>query len=1615
MTLNSINNPPAGSFSGSVPVAIIGMASVFPGAHNLQEFWDIILNKVDCITDVPPSRWKIEDYYDPDPKTPDKTYCKRGGFIPDLDFDPAEYGLPPNILEATDVSQLLALQTAKDSLKDAGYASSTVEVRERTGIILGTVVGQQLMRPLLHRLQYPVWQEVFKNSGLSDELSAELIEKIQAAYSRWEENSFPGFLSNVIAGRIANRLDLGGINCVVDAACASSLSAVNMAVSELAMGHTDMMITGGVDIDNSILTYMGFSKTPAFSKKDNVRPFDTGSDGMMVGEGIGMLVLKRLADAERDGDRIYAVIKGIGSSSDGRSKSIYAPHPPGQVKALERAYRAAGFAPRTIGLVEAHGTGTVAGDICEVTALGQVFGQDEPGEKQIALGSVKSQIGHTKAAAGSASLIKTALALYHKVLPPTINITEPNPKLKLDQTPFYLNTETRPWLGTPGGVPRRAGVSSFGFGGTNFHVVLEEYTAGPTQAYRLNETARSILLQAPTPAQLLSLCEEYRVRLDSPEAGFYFNELVENSQQLSIPPEAARLGFVARDRAEAAELLELSTNLLRANLEEAAWEHPQGIFYRRQALSGKVVALFSGQGAQYLEMGRALAINFPPLRAAFSALDQLFQAENQPLLSEVVFPPPTFEDSKKAGQKAMLQRTDYAQPAIGAVSSGLYRLLFEAGFRPDFVAGHSFGELSALLAAGVLSEPAYFRLVKARGKAMAAPSNDPTFDPGGMVAVSGTPDELAEILAEFPDITLANHNSLNQVVLAGAKPAVARLKTALKERRFSVIDLPVAAAFHTSLVGHAQQPFEQALQAEEFQSPQIPVFSNSTAQPYPADPDHIRQMLGQHLLNPVLFKEQIENIYAAGGFFFVEFGPREILTNLVKNILGDKPYLAVALNANPKKDSDRQLRQAVIQLRVAGIGLQEVDPYQKPLAPGRAKKSVVSVRLNGSPYVSEASRQLYYKALANPTVAPVPGPEKVGGITKAVIEDNAQEARKEATTLNMKEATMPSNSLNQPATSPDREIAASPVAEPATLTPAPTPEIAILEANLDRFTGYQNAAVQVHEQFLNNQAEYTRGFFQLMQQQQSLLLNVEINPAPGVVDSLERNMMRFHDYQAETLRVHDHFLSQEAAYSSQLFETISRTPAKEIRSFAPPAQNWQPSNSARLAQPAPASAPIAPVNQTPVPLTPARVNGTRSVPAPVVETPANNKPQPPTPAPASVTPVSVASHEIKVVPQVEKLPVEVEVEVATPPAPTPVPTAPPNSAVASSPVISVDELTRHLLRVVSDKTGYPVEMLSLEMDMEADLGIDSIKRVEILGAMQDNFPDLPRLSSDALAEMRTLGQIVESMAANLSGPTPALADPQPESAPVTGTHQTGLASQAVRLKSLPGPDYLEAAPPPSHVCLITDDGTRTPARLAQALAGEGWHPVILNWLPQVNHTGELLPEGVARLDLGDTSETSLEQALNTITGKYGPIGGFIHLSPATRTEGANGLPFDEAEDRQVKQVFLLAKHLKNPLNQAATQGRACFLTVAHLDGSLGLGQQNDFGAVGGGLFGLTKSLGQEWPGVYCRALDLSPALDAEQAANAILSELHDPNRLLVEVGYSPAGRVTLVSEEVVLK
>ena len=1724
------------------PIAIIGMASLFPQSRNLQEYWENIVNKIDCITDVPASHWSIDEYYDPDPRTTkDKTYCKRGGFIPEVDFNPMEFGLPPNILEVTDVSQLLSLVVAKEAMEDAKYNELREFNRENVGVVLGVAQGGQLAMPLAARLQYPVWEKVLKSSGLSDEDTQIIVDKIKSAYINWNENAFPGMLGNVVAGRIANRLNFGGINCVVDAACASSFGALKLAISELTEHRSDMMLTGGVDLDNSVMAYISFSKTPAVSPGDKVKPFDAKSDGMMLGEGIGMILLKRLEDAERDNDKIYAVIKGIGTSSDGKYKSIYAPRLEGQVKALERAYEDAGFAPESIGLVEAHGTGTMAGDPTEFSSLREFFSAEK--KQHIALGSVKSQIGHTKAAAGAASLIKTALALHHKILPATINITEPNPKLNIKNSAFYLNTETRPWIRAEGEPPRRAGVSSFGFGGTNYHVVLEEHAEEGDRAYRIHNTPNQVLVFAETHAQLVTKCEEILSNFRSSDAEKHYAALIEDCESAEIPLNAARVGFIA-DFTTAAKFFQIAIDCLKNRATAPAWEHPQGVYYRASGLNlkGKVVSLFSGQGSQYLDMGREVVMNFPSLRRLYGYMDGLLLKDNLQPVSEIVFPHAVFDETEKNAQVAALQRTEYAQPAIGVLSAGLYKILQQAGFESDFVAGHSFGELTALWAAGVVSEEDYLYLIKARGQAMAAPE-DPERDAGAMLAVKEDITKVEAVLKNFPQVTIANQNSPNQFVLAGLTTEINKVRQAFHEQGSTAVLLPVAAAFHTPLIAFAQKSFAIASKAVAFHTPQIPVYTNVTGKQYPAEPQAIQQILESQLSKSVLFKQEIENIYQNGGYCFVEFGPRRILSNLVKDILGDRPHIAIALNPSSQKNSDRSLREAVVQLRVAGLSLKNLDPYQLiPQVPPTPKNKALNVRLNGTNHRSEKTKNAFAEALqsGHQVKLPVSNSQSVVSIsaseekpsatlTPAVIESNGHNKAVEATftpaaieSNGHQKAVIDSSVVNNITTA--LETPSHPLLESRMSTSPEKPlnyqqVLESLEYFLAQFQQNQSENLQVHGTYLNHQMEYARTFFQLMQQQNSVFTNGNSSQEaaelfPVLKASLERSMMQFHSQQGETLRIHEQYLGEQVEYTKRFFQLIQQEYAQLLGTGNVDTVSQQPIVEVPI--------PVAKVLETP----PQLVVETPVPVAKVLETPPV---------------VEVPAPKVLETPPVVQLPVAKVLE--TPPQPvveTPavtvkvVETAAPvvNVAIATTPVIaSIDltELGNNLLAITSDKTGYPVEMLEMEMDMEADLGIDSIKRVEILGALQEMYPDLPKPNLEELAEKRTIGQIVEYLQSHASGQvTVEIAIPEvqtatviPASEPVVSVlpveeeiidasplseipdlGQTLLAitsdktgypvemleldmdmeadlgidsikrveilgamqemypdlpkpdieqlgelrtirqivdylqtlvgggekkkfqyesdeeldnvkhnvqRRPVQLKILPPPDSLDFTLAEGHICLITDDGSLTTNQVAELLIEKGWKVVVLSFPQSIVFQTSPLPAGAINVKLLDLTEEHLQQQLNAIASNYGTIGAFIHLNPAFQVSHNGRIPYLKEEKAIVKHVFLIAKHLKKSLNEAARNGRSFFCTTARLDGAFGLEHKVNYGPISGGLFGLTKTLKWEWQKVFCRAIDLHPAINASESAQHIIAEIHDPNNCISEVAYGSQGRVTIVS------
>ncbi|ANP77141.1 beta-ketoacyl synthase [Vibrio crassostreae 9CS106] len=1305
-----------------MPIAIVGMASMFANSRYLNKFWDLISEKIDAITEVPDTHWRPEDYYDSDRTTPDKSYCKRGGFTPEVDFNPMEFGLPPNILELTDTSQLLSLIVAKEVLEDAklpeGYD------RDKIGITLGVGGGQKIAQSLNARLQYPVLKKVFKSSGINDEDSEMLIKKFQDQYIHWEENSFPGSLGNVISGRIANRFDLGGINCVVDAACAGSLAAMRMALSELVEGRSEMMITGGVCTDNSPTMYMSFSKTPAFTTNETIQPFDIDSKGMMIGEGIGMVALKRLEDAERDGDRIYSVIKGVGSSSDGKFKSIYAPRPEGQAKALKRAYDDAGFAPHTLGLLEAHGTGTAAGDVAEFGGLNSVFSENNEEKQHIALGSVKSQIGHTKSTAGTAGLIKAALALHHKVLPPTINVSAPNPKLDIENSPFYLNTQTRPWMKRVDGTPRRAGISSFGFGGTNFHVVLEEYTPEHTRGdkYRQRQVPQTLLFSAESRQALIN--ELKQVSTQTADAAFKLEALAEQHALREVDAKHARLGLVVTDQADLQAQLTQAIPMLESQT-KAHWQMPNGTSYRESALiaengTSKVAALFAGQGSQYLNMGRELACHYPEMRQQLAQADQVFGQHKKTALSQILFPIPTFTPEATKAQEAVLTNTANAQSAIGTVSMGQFDIMTQAGFKADMVAGHSFGELSALCASGVISQDDYYQLAFARGDAMAATPEQG--DSGTMFAVILDADKLPAVescISQFEGVSIANYNAPTQLVIAGPTATVQQAAQALTEQGFKAIALPVSGAFHTPLVAHAQKPFAAAIDKASFSAPTLPLYSNATGKLHSKDAKAIKKAFKQHMLQSVRFSEQIEAMYEAGARVFVEFGPKNILQKLVEKTLADKneELYAISINPSPKGDSDQQLRLAAVQLCVTGVSLDNIDPYQADIAEP-AKASPMNIKLNATNYISPATRKKMDQSLASGNVT-----EKTEIVEVKVEVEKIVEKEVIKTEIVEVPVPAPQASNVQPSVAPAPSVqvataAQQPqVAQPASATIQPTASVTVDESSLQSFFNAQQQAAEVHQQFLAIPQQYGDTFNTLMSEQAKMA-----TAGVAIPENLQRSMEMFHQHQAETLKAHAHYLEMQAHSNNSALNMLTQGSVQTV----------QPTF-------------VAPVNAQPVIQAPA----TQTTPAAIVQQPVAQVQT----APVQAAPVQNTTVQKAPVQKAAPAP-QVAAQAAAHVAAQPVPVKAQPAPVAAPVAVQSADAEKVMLEVVAEKTGYPTEMLDLEMDMEADLGIDSIKRVEILGTVQDELPTLPELNPEDLAECRTLGEIVAYMNSKLPASAP---------------------------------------------------------------------------------------------------------------------------------------------------------------------------------------------------------------------------------------------------------------------
>ncbi|MER8095687.1 SDR family NAD(P)-dependent oxidoreductase [Streptomyces goshikiensis] len=1440
-------HPAEDAAAGPYDIAVVGMACAYPGAPDLAAYWARILAGTDAVTEVPAERWDPALYYDPDPaRAGERTPSRWGGFLEPMPFDALAHGIPPASLAGIEPVQLLALEISARALADAGYGKDRAFDRTRTSVVFGAEAGTELAGAYGLRALYP---------GYLGDLPRDLDEQLP----RLTEDSFPGVLANVIAGRVANRLDLGGANCTVDAACASSLAALDLACRQLRDGDSDMVLCGGADVHNGINDYLMFASVHALSPTGRCRPFDAEADGIALGEGVGALVLKRLADAERDGDRVYAVVKAVGASSDGRALGLTAPRPEGQRRALERAYARAGVSPAEVGLVEAHGTGTVVGDSTELAVLSELFTASGASVGSCALGSVKSQLGHTKCAAGLAGLIKAARAVYAGVRPPTLHIDTPNPAWHEDSSPFTFVTEARPW--TAPAARRIAGVSAFGFGGTNYHAVLAGYGGAAEPRHGREEW----------PAELFCFRGE-----DRRAAGRAMARLAARLEQNDTAGRPWALRDLAAETAAAAGTGPVRVAVVAAGLDELAarleraraFSAGEGVHVREETADpGRVAFLFPGQGSQRVGMLGELFTAFPALR-------ELLDEAPAPVVS-AVFPPGAFSAGARAAQRAAVTDTRVAQPALGLAGAAAHRLLERLGVRPDCVAGHSYGELTALWAAGVYGTPDLLRLSARRAEAIVAAAGA---DPGSMAAVSAAPEEVREI-AERAGCVVANHNAPRQCVISGPTEAVAAAVAGLRAAGLSAEPLPVACAFHSPVVAGATAALAEELAGTAVAGATVPVWSNTTAEPYPAGADAVRETLAGQLARPVRFVDQVEAMYAAGVRTFVEAGPGRVLSGLVSRVLGDRPHSVVPLDV-PGTHGLVRLVTALAELVAAGV----------PIAPEAL------FRGRTAPLPDRAPRRPGWLVdghlVRDAAGAPVPGGLRPARRVSAPATPPGAHPARDTAGAPAPGGLRPARPASAPAAAPGAHPAPAPStpttrSEPHGMTPPGSSPHA--EANGMPYGALPQpapaAAAPGGDRREEAVLEYLRGSRALVEAQRDVLLRY-LGAAPAV--------------------------------------------------------------------------PAAPHHPVP----PAQVNGW---------------------SPSALVPVPVAP----VAPDTVPAPLAVSGPGLWGEAAPPSDVAERAAAVPAGPArpASAEEVMDVVLEIVHTRTGYPLDMLDPELDLEADLSIDSIKRVEIIGALADRI-GLPRDATgsaesavEELSRIKTLRGVVTWVTTHT--PTDAAgtgagtgAGPGAEAGAGIGAGTGAGAGIGAGVGAVRGGS--EGAGAASRVCrwrvetVALGRATGDPERLRGLRIGvieDGQGVALALGGALREHGAEVVPVAGAAPGHGG--------------GGTGPLDG--------DGDGLDGL-VDLSALRAGREAALLAAFPR--LKRALVGGVPRLLLVSTPGGT--------------GLHGFARSAALEFPAALVRAVDVDPKEDPRQTALRLIAELaSDAGEGIASVGYTAEGtRVT---------
>jgi acyl transferase domain-containing protein/NADP-dependent 3-hydroxy acid dehydrogenase YdfG/acyl carrier protein len=818
------------------PIAIIGIGCRFPGAENPEAFWQLLRDGVDAITDVPSDRWDIDEFYHPEPGTPGKMYTRRGGFIQQLDqFDPTFFGISPREAERIDPQQRLVLEVAWEALENAGVVPSQLS-GSQTGVFIG-----------IGNFDF----SLLRSNGEMDQLTA---------------YDGTGSALGIAANRLSYLLNLRGPSLTTETACSSSLVATHLACRSLQTGESNMAIVGAVSLLMSPAQTVTYSQARMMSPDGRCKTFDASADGYVRGEGCGIVILKRLADAVRDGDPIQAVIRGSAINQDGLTNGITAPNGPSQQAVIQQALANAGVKANDISYIEAHGTGTALGDPIEVKSLKSVLMPGRTEEQTCWLGSVKTNIGHLEVAAGMAGLIKVVLALKHQQIPESLHFNQLNPLIPFKGTTFKIPTQLQSWDAHT--ETRLAGLSSFGFGGTNAHIIIEQApsqqpptTAAPVASNAVaRRPAHLLTLSAKTPAALQQLAKAYQNHLAQyPEqdwSDICFNTNVGRS------PFKHRLTVIADSRA----------NALTALTAAAQGEEAAGLAIAHSARQAKVAFLFTGQGSQYAGMAQQLYETEPVFRAALDQCQAILQPQLATPLLSVIYP--------ADGDASLINQTAYTQPALFAVEYSLCKLWQSWGIAPTLVMGHSVGEYVAACIAGVFSLEDALTLIAARARLMQAlPQN------GSMVALMAEPERVKQIIAPYGDkVAIAAINGPTSVVISGEREAIDSVCQTLATQGVKTKPLQVSHAFHSPLMQPMMAEFRQVATRITYATPKIAIISNLTGELVTSEiatPDY----WCQHILQPVLFAASMATLSQQRCNILLEVGPKPILLGMGRQCL----------------------------------------------------------------------------------------------------------------------------------------------------------------------------------------------------------------------------------------------------------------------------------------------------------------------------------------------------------------------------------------------------------------------------------------------------------------------------------------------------------------------------------------------------------------------------------------------------------------------------------------------------------------------------------------------------------------------------------------------------------